>query len=310
MNHFDAREMAFLTRELARIRPLAYEIKFPTLKGRELVPIDNTSAPGQESVITRVMEMVGDAKIMRVPANDLPKADVVLSESFQGVVSLANFYEWNLQEVRAAMMAGRPLKDLRATAARRAMENTLDELLLQGNAGFGLAGLFNLSGTLTQAPREGASGLTSWVDADGFPAKTGREMVAELNALVDRVWLNSDEVLAADTVILPNSFRAAMQNTYMGDGIALNALQYFIAQSEYVSRVERSSKLETAGAGGVPRIIAYARDPEYLEAIIPQDFEQLEPQTVGFETKVICHMRYGGIDLKQPGAVVYMDFTP
>ena len=50
---------------------------------------------------------------------------------------------------------------------------------------------------------------------------------------------------------------------------------------------------DAAGTG--PRMLTYQRDPEILELIIPQDFEQFPPQARNLAFVVPCHARIGGV---------------
>ena len=96
----------------------------------------------------------------------------------------------------------------------------------------------------------------------------------------------------ADTARLPNT--------------TISALDYFRSRWASIT-VEQWAFLETAGASGVARIVAYRKDPEVLEGLAPVIFETLAPQPVGLGFKVPVHQRLGGVVIRYPGAVRYCD---
>ena len=66
--------------------------------------------------------------------------------------------------------------------------------------------------------------------------------------------------------------------------------------------------LETAGAGGTGRMVAYRRDPEVLKMHIPMTHRFLPVWQTGpliFDVPGI--FRLGGLDIRRPMAVRYLD---
>ena len=84
-------------------------------------------------------------------------------------------------------------------------------------------------------------------------------------------------------------------------------LEYFLRTSQYVKSVDVWNKLAGAGSGGVDRMVAYRRDPDALELIIPQEFEQFAPQQEGLEWQVPCHARCAGVVSYYPLSIAYGD---
>jgi hypothetical protein len=69
-------------------------------------------------------------------------------------------------------------------------------------------------------------------------------------------------------------------------------------------------RCDLAGDGGTDDLaVAYSKNPEVLEGIVPQEFEQLPPQFQGFSTTVYCHSRCGGVRIWQPKAMAYMSLA-
>ena len=111
-----------------------------------------------------------------------------------------------------------------------------------------------------------------------------------------------------DTRVLPNSLYAHIatlpRSTLIPQG---SVLEYFLKQSMGIRRVERSFYLEDAGASAATRIIAFKADIVKVEGITPVIFEQFAPVVKGYSFQVNCHMRTGGVVVRYPGSVRYMD---
>ncbi len=298
----DASQNAFLQRELEHVRSVLFEELRGPMKGRSLVPVSNEVPTGAESDTYNIMQMYGAAKVGGAGYTTTPpRADVSKSKVTNSIVPITNAYGYHLQEIRNAAQAGTPLPMYKARAAKEAMDRKVDDLLLIGNADEGLAGLFNLSGALTTILPSGAVG-------DTWALKTSDEVYADMVEMENNVVENSLEALIPNTMVLPlNSKKQLMRR--MRDGSDVTILKFFLENSENISRVEFSSRLNSAPNAEWTgrRAVVYKNDPMILEAVIPQEFETLPPEIRGYETIINCHMRYGGIRTYQPKGVTYMD---
>ena len=106
-----------------------------------IVPISGEAGPGAESITYRQFDKLGVAKLIANYADDLPRADAKGKEFTVPVKSIGGSFGYNLQEVRAAAMAGRPLATRRAEAARRANMQEVERIGFAGDASTGLIGL-------------------------------------------------------------------------------------------------------------------------------------------------------------------------
>ena len=128
--NYDADESIFFERELEALKSRTYDLKYPELKARSLIPVSFEAGPGAESISYEQYSQVGMAKLIANYADDLPRADVEAKKFNSPVKSLGASYGWNVQEVRAAAMAGKPLTSRKAAAAKRAhlaQENSIVE---------------------------------------------------------------------------------------------------------------------------------------------------------------------------------------
>lgn len=300
-DNMDAAENAFFSRQLEHIRPGLLEVQYAELKGRSFVPVNNSMAGGTEVYTYQFMNKVGYAKIVADYGTDFPSVDVLGDEASQKIKGLGASYRYSIQEARAAQMAGEDLDMRKARAARDAVERKLDDILLLGDSDAGLPGLFSLSNTNTYTIPNGAGGGAAW------SGKTSDEIVADLNAAANKIVEDSFEVEKPTRILLPTVQYNLIASKRMGDGSDQTVLSHFLGVNEYINQVMSSTRLSTAGAAGVTRMVVYNPDPMKLEAIIPQEFEQAAPMFNGFTVKTQVHLRTGGVVAYFPKSVLYAD---
>lgn len=315
---FDANDTAIFLRQLTYIYSQTYDIKYPDLKARQFIPVDNRVGPGAESFVWRQFDKKGTAKIVHNYADDFPNAEV-LGKEFQGrVVSLGASYQYTLQDLRAASMAGLPLETRKAETARRVMETAVESLAAYGinNTQFGqdLNPTDQTSDTikmygLTNSPNIQSSTTTNnWTSG-----ATVQQILFDVNQLQNLIFKNSKGVHLPDTLLLPTDVYGYLATTPRSPTFTDDTmLQYILKQSPWLKSIDYWVPLDTAGkkqdgttVGG--RVMCYQRDPEILSLVIPQEFEQLPPQMIGMAFKVPCHMRFGGVTVRYPKAVAYLD---
>lgn len=299
----DAATTAYVARQLEYLRPAMFEIQYPALKGKRWVPINSSMPVGAEQYTITIMDGVGEVKHVKDFAKDLSRVEVSTRQASMNVFSMAISYAWNINELRTAMYGNLPLPSKKAMLARDLMARKFDDILLTGETVTGIKGLFNLTGTETYtAASDGAGGLKT------FESKNADKICRDLNGALSQMVVNSLEVHAPNTVILPLSTMQYLGGTRVGDGTSETILAYWLRTNPYEIRTaEQSLKLETAGSGSTKRIVAYEKNPNVLEAIVPVEFEQFAPETFNQETQTICQMRVGGIALYLPKGVVYTD---
>ena len=299
--HLDASESAFLSRQLEQVRSQSFDILFPELKGRSLVPVDNSVDPGAETIRYAQYESTGTAEMAKDYGEDAPVADVKSGEFTHGVFGMKVKYSYSLQEIRAARLAGLPLDARKAAAARRAIEQLIDDIAFLGETTTGLKGLLNQSSTCTYSTPAGGAGSKLW------SAKTPDEILTDMFGMEKTIRETTKEVEMPDTLLLPLSSHGLVTTVRLGDGSDNTILKHFLANSLSIKNVVFSYKLETAGSGSTRRMVAYRKSPDKLQLIIPQEFSQLPPQARGYQIVTFCEARCGGVELYYPKSMCYGD---
>lgn len=297
----DASESAFASRQLEQIRAQTYDVKYAELLSRTFMPVDNSLNPGVEMVRYYQYDMVGMAALLQSYAEDLPRADVVVTEMFSKVKGIGSSYGYSVQEIRAAQYANVALDQKKASAARKAIEQRIDAIAKNGHTPTGLLGFLNQPNALTFTVPNGATGVQGW------SSKTPDEVLADLHGIWRYIVEQTKDVEHPNQLILPLSAYNEVSTRRMGDGSDKTILEMFLGSSPYVKAVAPWFALETAGAGSTRRMVCYRKDPDAIQLIIPQEFEQFAPQQKGLEIITPCHARIGGVVMYYPLSMAYGD---
>jgi hypothetical protein len=297
----DAGETVFFARELEFIKSKSYDVKYAELKARSLLPISYEAGPGAESITYSQYDHLGLAKLISNYANDLPRADVKGKQFTAPVRSLGASYGYNLQEIRAAKMVGKPLEQRRANAAKRAVLQLENTIAMFGDADHGLGGfLSNPNITVVSVPT-GASGSPLWIN------KTPDEILKDLNTVANTPFNVTKGVEMADTMLLPLNQYTQIASTARSANSDTTILEYFLKNNPFIKSVDWLNELKGVGVAGSDSMLAYRRDPDALTLEIPQDFEQLPVQEEGLEFTIPCHSRLGGVLIYYPLSIARGD---
>lgn len=298
----DAADSAFFGRQLEYIQTKTYDQKFPPLKARRYIPVNNQVDNASDVYTFRAFSQFGVAKIIASYADDLPRADVKGQEFSVKVKGLGSSYGYNLNEIRKASKVGMDLDGKKAAAARRAIEVLIDQMGFQGDGKTNTMGIANIPNAGAYTVPAGGGGGTEWA------SKTPLEILADLNGIENKIVVDTNENEIPDTILLPLEQYQLIAVTPMSTTIPnTTILEYFLRTSQYVKSIDVWNKLSGAGAASVDRMVCYRRDPDALELIIPQEFEQFPPQQENLEWTVPCHARCAGVVAYYPLSISYGD---
>ncbi len=298
----DSEESIFFAKQLEAVKAKTYDIQYAELKGRLVVPVSMDAGPGAESIKYEQFDSVGVAKLLASYADDLPRADVKGKEFISPVKGMGASFGYSVQEVRAARMAGKPLEQRRANAAKRAILQKENDIIMFGDSATGLKGFLNhASVPLVTLPADGTGASILW------STKTADLILRDLNLLCNTIVSATKAVEQPDSLLLPVTAYTFLASTPRSSTSDTTILEYFKLNNPFVKNVGWLNELETAGAGSLRRMVAYKKDSDKLTAEIPQDFEQFPEQERGLEYVVPCHSRVGGVILYYPMSVAYAD---
>jgi len=330
-NRVDSAGTAFVIRSLTEVSSRTYDVKFPELTARKIIPVMPAVDPGAELYAWQQFNYNTAAKVIDDYAADAPTSDVVVAEFSSRLFSLGTSYNYSYQDVRRARLAGVPLETRKALAARRAIENAVEQIAYFGIRSIPGGGSQSLKyAPVLSAQQKTPSAATDPLAAYGltnFPnlsvqvgvndwtnANTPLSAImADWTKMQNQIFVTTKGIHRPDTVVFPLSLWAVLAQqprslTFTTDTL----LNYMVGISPFIKNVFFSPMLETAGykQDGVtvgPRIMMFERNEENIQLVIPMEFEQLPPQLINYNAKVPCHMRIGGVRVSYPGAFVAWD---
>jgi len=298
----DANESAIFARQTEAIKRKAYDVKQKPLKGLTLIPISTEADSGAEFITYRSFTQIGLAKFAGDYAKESPRATAYGKEVTRKVYPIRDHYAYSIQEIRRAQMTGTDLTAKEALAARRAYDETLNQVALIGDTDLGIEGLLNQSNTTAfTVANDGTGSTKTWA------TKTADQIVRDINALVNAVVVATNGRELPDTVLLPLAQYNYIAATPRSANSDTTILAYILKNNPYIKKIDWVSELTGIGAGSTDRMVAMVADEDHMTLEVPQPFEQFPAYLDGLVYKIECHGRTGGTILYDPASVAYGD---
>lgn len=308
----DAQQAAlgFLVSQTSHIERQVWEKKYPDITYPEFVPVDNSAHPWATSITYYSTDKVGKMERLHHRGRDFPKVDLSREKHEEPIVMHGIGYDYDLEEINQAQMLGINLTADKAMAARRAYEEGVEEIAFTGDAKVGRTGLINNASVSAAevADPDDVGVNTTW------ETKTAEHILTDVDAALTGIWINSNTVEMADTVLLPLASLALINRRRIDPTSDITILSWIKKNNTYTMttgkelKVKGLRQLATAGNGGTKRMVAYRRDPEVLKLHIPMPLQFLAPQgPYGLTYEVPGMCRIGYVDIRRPGGVRYSD---
>jgi hypothetical protein len=295
----DSDEGMFLARELDYINQVVFEEQQPALNFRGIIPIKTDVPMHANSYFYRMLNKVGKADFVGASSQDFPRANAGMREESERMRLIGCAVDYSLLDLRAAMESGAPLQESLFSAARRAIEEKVNEIAWYGDEGAGLRGLLRhpeiLRAAVTSAVAEGTSAANNLV---------------ELNGVVNAMLNNTEQSEAPSMLLLPpDSFQAVSQQQRSA-GSDTSTLNYWLQTNGYVSEARpirelRNASLPAAGGGTeTSDVIMAIRPGRDVCELIYSGIVQLEPMMTGPLTFCVPFVAAcAGVALYRPRAV-------
>lgn len=307
----DAQQAAlgFLVTQTTYIEPQVYAIQYPDIQYPNLIPVDTSAPEWVKSVTYFSTDRVGRAQWFHHTAKDVPLADISREKFEIGVEMAAIGYRYTLEELGHAMMVpGTNLTVDKAAACRRAYEEFVDNIALNGDNDKNWQGLINNSAVTSVLVAN--SGTGSNMDWD---TKTADQILLDVNAVLTGIYTTTLTVEMADTLLLPIEALALLATRRIPD-TAITIMEFLQKNNVYTAvtgqalTIRGVRGLESAGVANTARMIAYRRDPQVIKLHIPMPHRFLPVWQTGPMTFDIPGIfRLAGLEIRRPGAVRYAD---
>ena len=289
---FDARQVAFLEKQLEYIKSQTYDIQYPALKARLFIPVSNDIPNGAASFSYQSWDEFGRAELISSYGDDFKRVGVGVKEFVGSIKSVGASYAYSIEDLRRSAFSGANLDSRLARAARNAIEFELDNLAAFGHKESQLLGFLN-------NPNVPIKKTATWF---GQQPKDTRKIMDDLAGMVSDIVDRTEEVHAPDTILMPTKHYAYLAQTPVSTTSETTILKSFLANNPYIKGIDSWKKLDADS-----RIVAYKRAPEICELQIPQEFEQFPPQPRNMEFVINCHAKFAGVSIYYPLAVTYLD---
>jgi len=305
LNDAPQQALSFLLSNIAHIETQVWARKYPAITYPEFVPVDTSANAWTRTITFMSTDATGKAKFLNALASDFPTVTLD-REKHESEVYLAGIaYTYNLEELEQARLANIPLTADKAAVARRVYEEFVEDMAYTG--GKGLKGILNhASPTRSDAPA-GASTATEWT------GKTADEILTDVNGAITGIWIDTKEIGMADTILLPLAQYSLIATKRLTNDMPMTILEWIEKNNIYTKvtgqklTVRANRHLATAGAGSTARMVAYRRDPEVLKMHMPMPLQFIPPQQVALNYTVHGIFRLGGVDIRLPKEVRYVD---
>lgn len=302
---FDAQAaMGFVVSQTTHVETAVNETVYPDIQYPSLVPVDTSAHPFAQTVTYYSSDKFGAAGWINGNSDDIPLAGTDLTQHKTSVYTAGIGYSWGWEEINVAMMTGRNLAADDAMAARRAYEEMVDRVALDGDAEKGFQGLIDNSGITPASATNG-----NWTGT----GTTEDMILQDVNDALLAPATATKYTSIADTLLLPFTKLNVLATTRLGN-TSMTLLQFLRANNTYTAMTGQQLTirgvrgLETAGAGVTARMVAYRRDPQVLKLHIPMPHRFLPVYQAGPLRWVVPGVfRLGGLDIRRPAEVVYRD---
>ena len=316
----DSQRMDSLTiafaRELEDIIKEVFECEYPELIARQLLP-ERSVSPEAASFTYRMVNKIGQAALINENGSDIPKVDVEGKEFQQPVVTWGASYDFTILDQMRSGRLGISIDALKAEAARYACELYLEQLAATGNASTGLVGLVNAPGVAattqlssgTWISQINAIGSASTSNATPPAVVVAQTLAADIGAMKQKIYTQTEGIHTATDCLLPISLHSLLENIPQSPGYNQNTLLDYL---EKITKLKftcwpQLNNANPSGTNGVyGTVVVYKKDPKIVNLMMAQQFTQLPPQQVKMAYEINCYMRGGGVQVRYPLAVTYM----
>ena len=307
----DADHFGFLESQVAHIETTPWKTLYAEIQYPRLVPVDRGAWEWAPSILRYVTDGHGKAQPMGQRGTDMPLVATTRDSLTQYIESFWVGYDYSIAELEQARRIPQVnLLGEKSQLANRVMDELIDDIVLNGRPEYGWDSLFKSSAVTAADAKNNAAGNSKlWVN------KTGVEMANDINDAIDGIYVGSNTVLRADTVLLPpGAYTLASRTPINADQPLTTVLDWvkkhnsFTAETNQPLSVLQARELENAAAGNTGRLVAYRKMLDVLRLHIAMSYRLDSPYMLSaYQYVVPGMMRTAGLEIRQPAGIRYID---
>lgn len=286
----------FLARELDQVFADVYRAELTPLNAMRDIPQIGGIDPGAQTFTRKMYTPSGKARIISDHAADLPRADVTLTSVTHNVRTGAIGYGYTVDEMMAAGRLGVRLETERGAAARRAVEELMNDIAWFGSRTYGLFGFLSHP----YIPRTTLT-ITSASDPDVIAAA-----IHGLSTSVTRMTKNAER---PSRLVCCSQFYQHIASTRMADGSDTTILRHILNTAVNIREIVQATELDDQGTSGFGVVALITPTAMKGGQAVPLNFTQRAPQDRALSVLVPCHARLGGYATSYPLAHIIAEFA-
>lgn len=297
--NFDTNYSALAARMLTQVRAKTLDVKHGNLNAFSVFPVQTEVSAGAETALQRIYDMVGMAKVVANPADDLPLADVFVEEKSVKVKQLGIAYQYSVRDLQHAVFSNTPLSTMKANAARKANDVKINKIAWFGDKDNGITGFLdntNVSEYTLKADGNGSGTALS--------TKTAEKQYRDMNEFINTIANNTDDTEEPNTVLMSPSVYTTLSSTLYttADGQTTKTVLAMLKENHpEITRWLKVGELKKADSSKQKDVMVVGYfDPDYIRLEIPNRFEQMPVQAKNLAFTVPCHSEVIGVTVFRP----------
>ena len=285
------------------------EKKYPEILWQTIIPSESVITdinPGAANYIYRVHDIKGVGAFVRGNPKNINRVGQVIGQVTVPILDAAVGAVVTNGEARRHQFAFQTaLSEDLASVMKRAAQYHVERVFFFGDVGSGFRPFLNYPTIPTITP------VTAWTGAD--PSV----WVDSINSWLTTVWQNTKTVHLPDTVLLPLSKFAMLQNAFVigtgAVGVAVSALEYAKKNNIYTAKTGKELNIRElryltgAGSGGVDRAIIGQFQSDNMLMPFPMPFQLAQPVPAALSVELYAEYVFGSLNFCFPQAFAFAD---
>ena len=295
---------AFFEEELTKIIGEVERVEYGRKIARDILPFDAKASRGSQALKQYVLDRAGYMRLKEKISDKVELTDITKSAAYLPLLVAENGFQYDIDEISAAMESNTNLDSEKAAAVLEAYEEMINKVAFVGQSDLGLTGLAN-NANVDIVTDLGAT----------FAAATSEQRVTFFTSLCGNVWTGSKNTITPDTLVIPSAEYTAMgEKTYSNSGVVTDKSELEMLQTRLNGmygnvKIVSSLELEGQGAAGVQRAVAFASNPRvvYFEETLPVEYQPVQRDNNIY--KVPTFAKVGGVFIRRPYGINYGDYS-
>jgi hypothetical protein len=249
--HFDSATAFYFQNELTAELPKIIDTIYAELNGPKLVPVKNSTVPGQQFVKYYTYDTFGRPDYITDLSNDLPSVSANAKVKQYPVFRKGVAVRYSVEDEIVGTLANRSLLEQLIKAAIRSHAQDTNQMMFFGDST--VPGWINNPDLDKSVVANGADGSPLWDN------KTPDEILKDLNDAITEVLDQSNNTHKVTTIALSLKSYRLLQETRLGAALQATLLEQFIANNPGVNVVP-ANELKNAFTNDSNGFVAYVNN--------------------------------------------------